>query len=486
VNTVPPSLSVPTATPAGRRLAWLLDALAGRTPLEPASAAAQLAAIFQRSVPPAQFVATLLDTAADLGELVVERLDEVSVHEMAARVVSADLRLWVVRVVVEAAEPYGITSAAVSPARVPTEAGCSAPVPWRDVEGADPVAHTTLSTRFTSPADQLLAKARQQLRQPALLAAVVVDGATAFTWAGGFAELATRRRPGRRNALRASGLSRTVTALTVLSLVDEGLLGLDDPVDRHLRTIGLASPPGKEPVRVRDLLAHTSGLLPQPATVTGVRTGSRLPSLAELYAPTLVADLPRATRVVPADENTALAGQLVQDVTGRSFAEEAVARVLDPLGMTHSSFRLDQRVARAPVCGYDVDFDEIAVAAGSEVVLEAAYGLVSSLDDLALLAAALSGDLGQRLAHEAVPTGLPGVGSGLGVFTATLDDGRTALWQSGGWPGAMTTLWAAPESGVAVVLAGNASTGPRLEALGVVAAELLALSLAAVPPLAVG
>ena len=64
--------------------------------------------------------------------------------------------------------------------------------------------------------------------------------------------------------------------------------------------------------------------------------------------------------------------------------------MLDPLGMRHSSFRLDDRVARQPVCGYDVDFDEIAVAAGSEVVLEAAYGLVSTLDDLARLGAALA------------------------------------------------------------------------------------------------
>ncbi len=319
---------------------------------------------------------------------------------------------------------------------------------------------------------------------------MTVDGETVLSRAEGFAEVATRRRPSRRNAVRASGLSRTVTALTVLSLVHEGRVRLDDPVNAHLRSVGLAVAPGNEPVRVRDLLAHTSGLLPQPATVTGVRTGSHVPGLEEMYAPTLVADLPRGTRVVPADENTALAGALVADVTGNAFADEAINRVLDPLGMRQSSFRLDDRVARQPVCGYDVDFDEIAVSAGSEVVLEAAYGLVSTLDDLALLGAALAAPLGladvcgetaDLIGSDPAPTGLPGIGSGLGVFTATLDDGRAALWQSGGWPGAMTALWAVPEARTAVVLAANAFTGPRLEALGGLGTELLAILHSATP-----
>jgi CubicO group peptidase (beta-lactamase class C family) len=488
-------LTVPTTTPAGRRLSWLLDALAGRAPLEPVSATEQLSASFQASVPPVQLVAALLDIAADLGEIVVERLDEVSAYEMAARVVSHDLRLWVVRVVVEDVTPFGMTSASVSPARVPTDVGCSVPVPWPAVRaggadsGGEPVVHTTLGDVLAARVDVLLSEARERLRTPALLASVTVGGESVLSWAGGFAEVATRRRPGRRNAVRASGLSRTVTALTVLSLAAEGLVGLDDPVGRHLRRVGLASLSGNDAVRVRDLLAHTSGLLPQPATVTGVRTGSRVPSLTELYAPTLVADLPRGQRVVAADENTVLAGLLVEDVTGQVFSEAAAARVLDPLDMTHSSFRLDSRVARVPVCGYDVDFDEIAVTAGSEVVLDAAYGLVSTLDDLALLGAALAeparlgavcGDLGEWLALDAAPTGLPGVGSGLGVFTATTADGRPALWQSGGWPGAMTALWAA--SGISVVLVGNSFSGPRLDALGGVGAELLALLVDALDP----
>ncbi len=473
-------LTVPTATPAGRRLAWLIDALAGRVPLEPDSASSELAVTLRETVPAAQFVASMLDTAADLGALVVERVDEVSPYEMAARVVSADLRLWVIRVVVEPSAPHGIVSTSVSPARVPSEAGCSSPVPWPDVQGGDAVVHSTLDPLLLAGTKQLLAEARLELRQPALLAVVTVAGETVLSWAGGYAEVATRRRPGRRNAVRATGLSRTVTALTVLSLVAEGRVGLDDPVALHLSSLGLVPAAGTDPVRVRDLLAHTSGLLPQPATVTGVRTGSRVPSLHDLYAPTLVADLPRGSRVVPADENTALAGLLVEDVTGSPFADEAVARVLDPLGMTHSSFQLDDRVARQPVCGYDVDFDEIAVAAGSEVVLQAAYGLVSTLEDLSRLGAALASPCGLdpvgaglAPAHDPVPTALPGVGSGLGVFTASLADGRTALWQSGGWPGAMTALWALED--VSVVLVGNAFTGPRVEALGGYAGELALL-----------
>jgi D-alanyl-D-alanine carboxypeptidase len=474
---------VPVVSPAGVRLRWLLDALSGRVPLEAGTAGPHLDPSFQRTVPAGQLVASLLDVAADLGALTVERVDEVSPYEMAARVVGGDLRLWVVRVSVSSAPPHGIVSATVSPARVPTEAGCSVPVPWSDMDAAQPVVHATLTEPLLGEADRLLLSARDALRQPALLAAVTVGGRPALSWAGGVAELSTGRRAGRRQALRAAGLSRTVTALTVLSLAAEGVVALDDPAERHLRAVRLAS--AGEPATVADLLRHTTGLLPQPATVTGVRTGSHVPTPADLYAPALVADQPRGA-VAPADENTVLAGLLVEDVTGATLADEAARRVLDPLGMRHSSLRLDERVARQPVCGYDVDFDEVAVTSGTEVVLQAAYGLVSTLDDLSLLGAALAtpGGLddvceGLTLVDAPVPTGEDGLGSGLGVFTAGLLDGRTAVWQSGGWPGAIVALWALPGTGVSAVLAGNAFTPRRLHAVGQLAADLMLLGVEA-------
>src|SRR3954451_20938090 len=155
----PVGLSVPVDTPAGVRMRWLVDTLAGRLPLEPAAVADQLAPSFRLSVPPVQLVASLLDVAADLGEVVVERLDPVSDYEMAARVVSEDLRLWVLRVVVEDVDPYAITSVSVSPARVPTEAGCSVPVPWTEVSAvADatlaPVMHTSLPPGLLAELDR--------------------------------------------------------------------------------------------------------------------------------------------------------------------------------------------------------------------------------------------------------------------------------------------------------------------------------------------
>jgi D-alanyl-D-alanine carboxypeptidase len=457
MTTTTSGAAVPTSTPAGARLAWLLDALSGRVPLEPVSAAEQLAASFTQRLPARQLVASLLDTAHELGALVVERVDAVSPYEISARVVSSGLALWVVRLAVDPQPPHGIASVSLTPARLPTEAGCSVPVPWDEVADAQPVARGTLSGGLTDRVGQLLVEAREQARQPALLAGVSIAGAPALTWAGGFAEVATGRRPGRRNAVRAAGLSRTVTALTVLSLVDEGQVELEAPVGDHLRRVGLAGP--GRPVTVADLLRHTSGLLPQPATVTGVRTGSHLPTPVELYAPALVADLPPG-RVVVADENTALAGLLVEDVTGRPFAEEAVGRVLDPLGMTHSSYRLDDRVAKQPVCGYDVDFDEIAVTPGTEVVLEAAHGLVSTLDDLLALGAAVAGPDGARLSD------------GLGVFAVP---GSDVLWQAGGWPGAVSALAAVRGGGLAVVVHGNAFTGGRAERLVGLAVDVLDL-----------
>src|SRR4029453_12002514 len=107
----------------------------------------------------------------------------------------------------------------------------------------DPVLPTTARVLLARTA-----RAQREGRAPSLVAGVVRDGGLA--WSTGRGEVP---QPHTDVQYRLGSISKTVTAVAVMRLRDEGLLHLDDPLDRHLpgtplgdRTIG-------------QLLSHVAG-----------------------------------------------------------------------------------------------------------------------------------------------------------------------------------------------------------------------------------
>ncbi|EHR49140.1 penicillin-binding protein, beta-lactamase class C [Saccharomonospora marina XMU15] len=90
---------------------------------------------------------------------------------------------------------------------------------------------------------------------PGVIAAVV-DHTGRWSAGSGVGDVHTGREPRQRGRFRIASVSKTFTATLVLQLVQEGRIGLDDPVAGHLP--GLL--PYPEPITVRQLLQHTSGL----------------------------------------------------------------------------------------------------------------------------------------------------------------------------------------------------------------------------------
>jgi len=133
-------------------------------------------------------------------------------------------------------------------------------------------------------------------------------------------------RPGHRFPV--PGVTALVTATAVLRLVADGLLGLDDPVNRHLRAVSLAN----DAVTVRDLLGHAGGV-DSPAEPYA----DSVPELAELMGPVISCSGARGT-VAPSNGGICVLGQLIADITGLPYAEAATRLVLEPLGMRDSRF----------------------------------------------------------------------------------------------------------------------------------------------------
>jgi CubicO group peptidase (beta-lactamase class C family) len=139
-----------------------------------------------------------------------------------------------------------------------------------------------------------------------------------------------------RTPLPIASLSKSFTALAVMQLVEQGLIGLDEPVVAYLRDFRLADPRYRQ-ITVRQILAHRSGMSDstfREKSVTPVPA-----SLAEavwaLHDATLGA-APAARRNYH-NPNYWVAARLVEVVSGVPFDAYVRDRIFLPLGMAHST-----------------------------------------------------------------------------------------------------------------------------------------------------
>ena len=140
--------------------------------------------------------------------------------------------------------------------------------------------------------------------------------------------------------LQAGSISKAIAALTALRLVAVGALDLDADVNERLESWRL---PDGEGVTLRRLLGHTAGL--GVPFFPGYADGESLPTLLQVLdgeppantAPVRVEQPPGSSFVYSGGGYVVLQ-QLVEDVTGLTFADAAADLVLDPLGMRDSTF----------------------------------------------------------------------------------------------------------------------------------------------------
>jgi len=150
--------------------------------------------------------------------------------------------------------------------------------------------------------------------------------------------------------------TKPVTATVVMQLVEDGLLGLNRPVQDYIPEF---TGEGKEAVLVHHLLTHTSGLnemdlLAHVGRKTGVAPvlgGQRTTVMSRSEILEARYDAPLSKRpgetMSYCNLNYALLGEIVQRASGRTLADVARETVFTPLGMTDTDYILpDERVSR--------------------------------------------------------------------------------------------------------------------------------------------
>ncbi|NGN69949.1 beta-lactamase family protein [Streptomyces sp. A7024] len=173
-----------------------------------------------------------------------------------------------------------------------------------------------------------IATAQTEGRTPSLVAAVVRDGA--LVWDGG-RTCVDGHAPDTDTQYRIGSITKTLIAVQVLRLRDEGLVDLADPLEKHL--------PGTQhgSATLAQLLSHTSGLAAEPRGPWWERTdGALRPELGALYEdrPTVH---PPGRRFHYSNTGYAYLGALVAQLRGAPYEEVLRREVLEPLGMARTT-----------------------------------------------------------------------------------------------------------------------------------------------------
>ena len=190
-----------------------------------------------------------------------------------------------------------------------------------------------------------------------------------------------RGRPLREDAIfRIYSMSKPITAVALMMLVEEGLVGLDDLVETHIPAwkdlavyaSGVASlladtPPSfmttpvARPMKVIDLATHTSGLTYGFMMRSAVDAAYRRAKIVDRQTPGGLHGMIDQLAKIPLDFSPGTAwnysvsidvlGYLVENISGVSFGEFLRTRLFEPLGMYDTAFHVSaEQVERLTSC----------------------------------------------------------------------------------------------------------------------------------------
>ncbi|RYG32221.1 MAG: serine hydrolase, partial [Burkholderiales bacterium] len=291
--------------------------------------------------------------------------------------------------------------------------------------------------------------------------------------ARGLSSIEQDTRLGPDDAFRVGSLTKPITAVLVLTLVNEGRLSLDSTLGQYLPELCANTPASG--VTVEQLLSHTSGLKDVPGNYTdpfwqsAARQTFTPEAFAKAWIPAEISSPPGKYRY----NNNAffLLGLIVERVTGTTYADALQQRVLKPAGMTHSGVYDVSAVVPHLASGYarsNFGVMERPITI-DPTVSYAAAGIYSTANDLLAFSKALTGD-------QLLPASLKarmftdkgneyGLGWGIERWPTTNGERMTVQTHTGSIPG-YQSLFVQAEDGTVVVILDNFWQGVTVIEMG--------------------
>ncbi len=263
-----------------------------------------------------------------------------------------------------------------------TAAGAAQPAAAPAGPAAAAVAHTLDRADVESWLDGFMPYALERGDSAGAVVAVVKDGAVVLVKGYGYANVEARAPVDPdRTLFRPGSTSKLFTWTAVMQLVEQGKLNLDHDVNEYL---GFKLPARSDgPITLRHIMTHTAGFEEQikELIISDPQRLVPLKAYVERATPTRI--FKAGTTPAYSNYATALAGYIVERVSGQSFDDYLDAHIFKPLGMAHATFRQPLPAALASDMSQGYEMASLPAKPFETVVAAPAGSLSASGADMA-------------------------------------------------------------------------------------------------------
>lgn len=297
---------------------------------------------------------------------------------------------------------------------------------------------------------------------PGMSIAVARDGATLYTHAYGYANLAKKTPATVETHYEIGSITKQFTATAILQLKEAGKLALDDTLARWIPEYPLAAK-----VTIRELLQQTTGI----PNYTEVNHFEKIAASQQASFAAILALIDRkpleftpGSKFTYSNTNYILLGEIVERASATTWEAYVRSHLFAPAHMTQSGFIDDEAKLQPMATGYVVDKKGVTVAPlfGSGWAWSAG-AIVSTVDDMLAWDSALfrgllinQTDLAAMFAPGKEAFGKNSTyGFGWVIDTA---DGHKRIWHNGGTFGFLSANLVFPKDRMAVIVLQNADT----------------------------
>lgn len=322
--------------------------------------------------------------------------------------------------------------------------------------------------QFSSYLDERIPGLMKRYDIPGVSVVLVQNRERVWGEAYGFADLTTGRKMTTDTICRVESISKSVTAWGVMKLVEEGRIDLDEPVYRYLKSWSFPKSDFDESkITLRLLLSHQAGL---PLGPIGVEFSpdEEKPTLRESLTRNAILVQEPGSGFFYSNVGFHLIELLIEEITGRDFAEYMENEILDPIEMKRASYNWSESFDPPVPVGYDLNGDPVPVYVYTE---KGSGGLFASAEEIANFMIA---GMTVRRSNSSLPLNqnsvsqfyepsaeIAGIYSfvseaySFGHFIDSLSSGMVSVFSGGQGHGWMTHFQSIPRSGDGIVILTN-------------------------------
>lgn len=334
---------------------------------------------------------------------------------------------------------------------------------------------------ISAAADKLAAEALSNTGAAGLSIAVARNGKVIHSRGYGLAEVEHDVKANGNTMFRMGSITKQYTAAAIMRLVEQGNLGLDDPITKYVPTYNTH---GRE-ITIRHLLTHTSGIKSY-TELKRVMVDEPEREFTHQEMLDMVQNEPLAfepgTSFAYSNTGYYLLGMVVEKVSGKSYCQYLQDSFFGPLGLTRTRCDSNTEIIKNRAQGYTVEGGKLVndrgLATGTTF---AAGGLLASAQDLVVWAEALAaGKVVSPASYKLMSTPFALVGGGandygFGLFIDSFE-GHARIQHGGNTFGFTSILARFPDDAVTIAVISNSlpisstriANALSREALGVV------------------